>query len=216
MAGAVSGAPYRTASIADLERPDGWSPIRRHFDMQSFGINAWTAHEAGAGIIPDHDEQPSGHEELYLVTAGAATFTVAGERVDVPAGSAIFVADPAVARGAIAAEPETTVVAVGGAPGEVYRPRAWETNADVFALLDEGRNDEARRLLLDALERYDDRATLLYNLACTEAQLGDTDAALEHLEAALSGRPSLAESARADGDLEPIRGDPRYASIVGA
>jgi hypothetical protein len=53
--------------LAELERPDGWSPIRRHVRVRAFGVNAWTAHEANGVVIPDHHEQPSGHEELYLV-----------------------------------------------------------------------------------------------------------------------------------------------------
>jgi tetratricopeptide (TPR) repeat protein len=210
----VSGPAYETARLAELERDDGWSPIRRHFDVQAFGINAWTAREADAPVIPEHDEEPSGHEELYLVTAGHATFTVEGEEVDAPPGTIVFVRDPAATRGAVARDPETTVLAVGGRAGEVYRPRAWELNADATALLDAGKHAEAKRLLTDILDRYDDRGGLLYNLACAEAQLGETDAALEHLAAALNERPSWADDARRDPDLEPIRGDSRFAEIV--
>jgi tetratricopeptide (TPR) repeat protein len=103
---------------------------------------------------------------------------------------------------------------VGGRPGEAFEPGARETNRDVFALLDSGRHEEAKRLLTDALGRYADRSTLLYNLACAEAQLGETDAALDHLRAALAARPALAEYARSDADLEPLRGDARFAEIV--
>ena len=214
----MSERPYRTALIADLERPDGWSPLRRELGVESFGINAWTAHEAGGPVIPEHDEVPSGHEELYLVTAGSATFTVGGEQVDVPLGGAILVPDPAVRRGAVAREPGTTVLAVGGKPGHPYSPRSWEVNAEVFRLLDAGRNAEARELLVGALDRYqdaDDQAVLHYNLACAEALLGNPEEALDHLERAIAGRPSLAEGARGDSDLEPIRGEPRFAELVG-
>jgi tetratricopeptide (TPR) repeat protein len=211
----VTERAFETAQLDDLERPDGWSPIRLHFDVQSFGINAWAAHEADATVIPEHDEQPSGHEELYLVTAGHATFTVEGERVDAPSGTIVFVRDPAVTRGAVAREPGTTVLSVGGKPGEAFRPKSWETNRDVLPLFDSGQHAEAKRLLTDALERYDDRGDLLYNLACAEAQLGETEAALDHLRAALRESPSLAEQAPEDADLEPIRADPRFAEIVG-
>jgi hypothetical protein len=210
----VAHRPYEAASIAGLERPDGWSPVRRALDVQAFGVNAWTAHEAGADVIPDHDERPSGHEELYVVVAGHATFAVAGDEVDAPAGTLVLVRDPAATRGAVAREPGTTVLSVGGRPGAPYRPRAWETNRDVFALLDDGRNAEAKALLLDALDRCEDRGSLLYNLACAEAQLGETDAALEHLRAALGERPAWIESAREDADLAPLRDDPRFAKLV--
>lgn len=183
-------------------------------DVRAFGVNAWTAHEAGSPVIPEHDELPSGHEELYLVVAGAATFTVEGDEVDAPTGTIVFVRDPAARRGAVAREPATTVVTVGAKPGEAYRPRAWETNAEVFALLDAGEYAEARRVLTEALDRYADRGTLLFNLACAEAQLGETDAALEHLRAAIHEAPSLADYAREDAELAPIRDDPRFAAAI--
>lgn len=72
----MAARAYQTATIAGLEGATGWSPIRMRLDVQAFGVNAWTAHEADTPVIPEHDEQPSGHEELYLVVAGRATFTV--------------------------------------------------------------------------------------------------------------------------------------------
>jgi hypothetical protein len=100
----VTERAFETARIDDLERPDGWSPVRLHFDVQAFGINAWTAHEADAAVIPEHDERPSGHEELYLVTSGHAIFTVEGESIDAASGTIVFVRDPAAMRGAVARE----------------------------------------------------------------------------------------------------------------
>jgi tetratricopeptide (TPR) repeat protein len=211
---AVTEKPYETAQLADLEGPSGWSPIRRSLGVQAFGINAWTAHEAHEAIILDHDERSSHHEELYLVTAGRATFTVANEQIDAPAGTIIFVRDPNATRGAEAREPDTIILAVGGKPGEAFRPRAWETNLDVLELFDDGAYAQAKQLLTDALDRYDDRSTVFYNLACAEAQLGETDAALQHLSAAVIERPSLAADAHLDADLAPIRGDPRFAALV--
>lgn len=114
----------------------------------------------------------------------------------------------------MAREPETTVVTVGATPGEAYRPRAWETNEEVFALLDSGEHARAKRVLLEALDRYEDRGSLLFNLACAEAQLGETDAALEHLRGAIHELPSLADYAREDDELAPIRDDPRFADAV--
>src|SRR5205814_8947924 len=137
---------------------------------------------AGAAVISEHDETPSGHEELYLVLEGHATFTVAGEEIDAPAGTLVFVRDPAAKRGAVAREAGTTVLTVGARPGAAYRPRARETNVDVFPMFDEGRFAEAKELLLDSLGRYEDQGTLLYNLACAEAQLGNPEAALDHLK----------------------------------
>ncbi len=206
---------YRTATIADLQREDGWAPIRRELGVQAFGINAFSGREAGAQVIPAHDEKPSGHEELYVVVSGRAIFTVEGSEVDAPAGTIVFVPDHAARRGAVAADANTTVLAVGAAPGVPFVARAWETNAEVLPLFEAGRYDEAKRLLVEALDRYEDRGLLLYNVACAEARLGEADAALEHLAAAVIERPDLADNARADEDLGPIRDDPRFADLVG-
>ncbi|HJW74682.1 MAG TPA: hypothetical protein VJ787_03285 [Thermoleophilia bacterium] len=213
----MSEKTYATARIDELMRQGGWSPIRRHFDVRAFGVNAWTARESGSPVIPEHDEVPSGHEELYLVTAGRATFTVAGERTDAPAGTLVFVRDPAATRGAVAEEPGTTVLAIGGRQGGAYRPRAWEANDEVLPLFDEGEYAEAKNVLMEALAlgTYEDAASLLYNLACAEARLGERDDALEHLHVAIEERPSFAEDARHDDDLAAIRDDPRFSEITG-
>jgi tetratricopeptide (TPR) repeat protein len=207
---------YQTTTLAEIRDETGWSPIRLELGASAFGINAWTAREAGADVISAHDEVPSGHEELYLVTAGRAAFTVDGDEIDAPAGTIVFVTDPAVRRGAVAREPETTVVAVGGKAGESYRPRAWETNAKIFPLFNRGEHAEAKRLLLEALDRYEDRGALYYNLACAEAQLGETDAAFGHLRQGVKERPDLTDLARTDDDLAPLCDDPRFDEILGA
>jgi mannose-6-phosphate isomerase-like protein (cupin superfamily) len=204
---------FRTARLADLERSDGWVTLRQHFDVQAFGINAWTAHEAGGQLIGEHDEVTSGHEEIYLVIAGAATFTVADEDLEAPAGTVIYIRNPTVRRAAAARDPETTVLAVGGTPGKAFKPMAWETNADVIPLFESGDFAGVKRIMNEALDRYQDRAHLLFNLACAEARLGESDAAIEHLSEALDERPGLAELAKKDPDFDPIRDDPRFATL---
>lgn len=206
---------YEIASISDIEDERGWAPIRKHFGVESFGINAWTAREAGGAVIPEHDEVPSGHEEMYVVMSGHASFTVDGDEVDAPQGSVVFVRDPAVKRGATAREAGTTVLTAGAEPGEVYQPRAWEINAQIPALFDQGELEKAKKVLTDALPRYKDKGGILYNIACTEALLGEADEALGHLREALAAQPSYAENARDDPDFESIRSDPRFSELVG-
>jgi tetratricopeptide (TPR) repeat protein len=163
-------------------------------------------------VIAEHNEN-SGHEELYVVVAGHATFTVNGKEIDAPAGTLVFVGDPVAKRAAVAAEAGTTVLVVGGTPGEAFRPRSWEANADILPMFGEGRYEEAKQLLTEALDRFEDeRGILLYNLGCAEARLGEPDAALDHLAEALEDRPDLVENARADEDLASIRNDPRFPS----
>jgi tetratricopeptide (TPR) repeat protein len=210
----MTGKRYETASLAEIEDSRGWSPIRKRFGVESFGINAWTTHEADGRIIPDHDEVPSGHEELYLVVSGHAVFAVDGEEIDAPQGTILVVRDPAATRGARAREAGTTVLVVGAEPGAVYQPRAWEINAQIPAMFDQGDHEKAKKVLTEALPHYKDKSGILYNIACAEALLGETDEAVGHLREALEARPEFAESAREDPDFELIRSDPRFAELV--
>ena len=207
---------FETAQIDDLTRDGGWAPLRRHFGVTAFGINAWTAAEVGGTLVGEHDETRSGHEELYVVLTGRATFTVAGETLEAVPGTVVFVRDPATKRTAVADEAGTTILSVGGAPGEAYRLRAWEPNLEIFPLFGRGEVAEAKRRLEEELGRYEGNEVLIYNLACAEARLGETDAAFEHLREAVAERESFAELARGDEDLASLRGDARFEEIVGA
>jgi len=201
---------FETATITDLALPDGWSPIRRGLGIEAFGVNAWRANEAGAVVIQEHDES-SGHEELYVVVSGHVTFTVDGNEIDGQEGTLVVVRDPTAKRAAVAVEPGSTVLAVGAKPGEAFRPMAWEVNAEVLPLFGEGRYEEAKARLVEALGQHEvDCGILFYNLACAEARLGETEQALEHLAAAFEERPDLRETARSDDDLASIRDDPRF------
>lgn len=206
---------FKTVDIGAIKRPSGWSPIRRELDVRSFGINAWSGDE-GTTLVGEHDEENSGQEELYIVLQGAARFTIDGEDLDAAPGTVVFVGDPASKRKAVAAAGGTTVLSIGGKPGEAFEPRVWEVNAEVFALFADGEIEEAKRMVTDALTRFEDRTALTYNLACCEARLGDTEPAIAHLAEALEQRPSLADLAREDSDLDAIRDDPRFAELVGA
>ena len=67
---------YAVAHLDEIEEiSDGRCPsrpIRHHFGITSFGVNAWTGREAGDRIINEHDEgEDDGEEELYFVHRGA-------------------------------------------------------------------------------------------------------------------------------------------------
>ena len=201
---------YAVATIDTLEREDGWAPIRRFFGIRGFGVNAWTGREPGDTIIPEHNEN-TGHEELYVVTSGVAVFTVAGERIAAPAGTMVHVSDPVTMRGAVAEKAPATILTVGAAPGRPFTPGAWETNLDFLPLFDRADYEGVKAVLEPALTEYpEDRGTLLFNLACAEARLGHTDAALTRLEASIAADPRFAAYARDDEDLASIRDDPRF------
>ena len=107
-----------------------WRPIRRTLDVGAFGINAYVAPKVGDDVVEEHTEESLGHEEVYVVLAGRATFTLDEETLDAPAGTVVFVHEPTVRRHARAAEPGTSVLAVGGPRGGAYEPSPWE---DFFA-----------------------------------------------------------------------------------
>jgi tetratricopeptide (TPR) repeat protein len=205
----VSERAWETARLEELEAIGGWLPLRRHFGIGAFGINAWTG-EPGEAPIAEHDEADSGHEELYVVVRGRATFTVDGEEIDAPAGTVVFVADPTLRRKGVLEEPDTLILTLGATPGQAFEPLGWELNSSVLPLFGTGEYAEAKRLLLEGIERWPRAAGLLYNLACAESRLGETDTAFEHLREAAEIEPSFWEYARDDEDLEAVRADPRF------
>jgi tetratricopeptide (TPR) repeat protein len=206
----VSGRRYRVTHLDEFERVGGWIPIRRALGIEAFGVNAWKQPEDGGEIIGRHDEEITGHEELYLVLEGHATFTVGEEAIDAPRGTLLFVRDPALKRGAAARDAETTILSVGAKPGEPYAPQAWEENSEIIPLFASGEYAEAKRRLEEALKRHPDAPGLIYNLACAESRLGEAEAALEHLNRAIELWPRFREVAGGDPDFDAIRADPRF------
>jgi hypothetical protein len=121
---------YRTAILDEIaaEQWPYWAPIRHHFGITTFGINAWRGGEPGANVITEHDEAESGEPELYYVVSGGARFTIAGEQVDAPAGTFVWVSDAGASRTAVATEPGTLVLSISGAaPGRTFEPSGWDT-----------------------------------------------------------------------------------------
>jgi hypothetical protein len=127
------------AQLDDLDRielPDGfvWRPVRRHFGIRAFGVNAYTAREVGGPVVEEHSESQLGHEEIYLVLRGRALFTVDGNEHELAAGQLVFVRDPLLKRGATALDAETAVLALGGKPGEPRRSARRATRASRASL----------------------------------------------------------------------------------
>ena len=63
-----------TANVNDLALRLGggpsWAMVRTHFDIQSFGVNAYIAEEPGIRIIDEHDELvPFGGEQAHKAFA---------------------------------------------------------------------------------------------------------------------------------------------------
>jgi tetratricopeptide (TPR) repeat protein len=214
----VSG---RITRIEELERypiegQDGltWRPVRRHFDIQAFGVNAYTADEAGQRVVEEHREE-GGHEELYVVVSGRATFMVDDEEHDAPAGTLVH-CPPGTPRGAVAAEAGTTVLGIGAKPGEVFKPSGWEWTFAGMSLLSQGQEDAARREFEAGLAAYPGAWQGYYNLACVEAKLGNRKPALEQLRrAAEIDQAAVSKFAPEDGDFASLMDDPEFLAITG-
>jgi tetratricopeptide (TPR) repeat protein len=200
--------------ISDGREPS--RPVRAHFGITSFGVNAWTGREAGDRLINEHDEAEEfgGQEELYLVHAGRATFELDGKRVDAPAGTLVFV-PRGIKRTALAEEPGTTLIAVGGAPGEAYEPEGYEFWAPIGALYQAGEYAEAADRGRELLEAHPEFPLLIYNVACCESLAGRKADALEHLRLAIERSERLRRFAEGDSDFDPIRDDPAFKELMG-
>jgi tetratricopeptide (TPR) repeat protein len=209
---------WRTATLDEIEPRERWLPIRDHLGITAFGINAWMGREACDWVIPEHSEEPTGHEELYLVLEGRARFTVDGEEVEAPAGTLVFVPDPEGRRGATALDPGTLVLSIGNKPGEAYSvqqwEQSWEYNQPAMQLYRQARYAEAADVLRKGVAAMPDNANLHYNLACFAALSGSTDEAFDHLRRSIELAPAFREAASADSDFDPIRHDPRFAKML--
>jgi tetratricopeptide (TPR) repeat protein len=216
----VTAKAFDVVSLDRIEpgpEHDGRVPlnIRRHFGLEGFGVRANRA--VGDGhVVGEHDEVglgATGEEELYLVLNGTATFNVGGERVEAPAGTFVFVRDPAAKRSAVAKEEGTTVLAIGGTPGEPYRISAGEAMHDMWEPYQAGDYEAALETLQPVLAERPE-ALVYFNVACVEARLGRTDDAIRHLERAIEDDHRIKENLRTDEDLDSLREDPRFQALT--
>jgi len=213
---------FRVASLSELELPataatPRWATVRHALGISAFGVNAWIGQDAGQQVIVEHDEvgpRSERHEELYVVIGGHATFTVDGEELDAPAGTFVFVKDPAVKRKAVGNEPETTILAIGATPRKAFTPSEWERSAPALRYFATGEYDKAFELLSKAHAEFPDDAALLFNLACSESLLGRTDDAIQHLSQSIATDERFRELAQKDSDFDAICDDPRFAALV--
>lgn len=193
-------------------------PVRHHLGITTFGVNAMSARADGDRLINEHEHdeaEPESSEELYVVTAGHATFEVGGESVDAPTGTLVRV-DAGIKRTAFAKTAGTTVLCIGGAaPGKPYEVSGWELFAPLFPLFESGDYEEGADRAQALIASDPPYGYVYFNTACFESRAGRTDAAIAHLRRAVELAPSLKELARNDEDLAALRGHAAFAEIIG-
>jgi glyoxylate utilization-related uncharacterized protein len=124
--------PDESWQIADVNEippvkadwPDTWKSVRHHFGIAAFGVNAATK-DAGNVLIPEHDETASGQQELYFVHVGEVKATLDGEEIVLPAGSFVH-CEPGAKRKFESTASPTTLLVIGGTPGQAYEIGPWE------------------------------------------------------------------------------------------
>jgi tetratricopeptide (TPR) repeat protein len=221
---ATTTETYRVLALDDSFEPirggvDGdraYAPLRRKLDIGAFGTYAIRAAE-GKDLVRERTATgpgSDGHEELYVVLDGHARFVVQGEEIDAPAGTAVFVRDVDATRSAVAVDGETTVLLVGGRRGEAWRLTPGESMYEFWPLYEAKDYEGALSVVEQTLAEYPGNALAHYNIACMSSLLGRSDAALEHLRAALDAHPPYAENAREDDDFVPLRDDSRFQALV--
>ena len=214
----MSGSAHISDLTFKFPNNQSWAMVRRHFDIQSFGVNAYIADEAGVEVIGEHDElgeNAGKHEELYFVSVGHATFTVNGDEIDAPTGTFVFVRDLAAKRKAIAKEAGTTIVIVGGKPGEAFTPSPWERTSEGLVHFANKDYEKAAEVYESFLAETPGNAGFLYNLACAESLLGRKEKALQHLRESVETDAVYKKNALEDPDFDAIRDDPEFSVITG-
>ena len=123
---------YTVAKLDEIDEiTDGrcpWRPVRHHFGITSFGVNAFTGQQRRR---PDHQRarrggraRPAGGALPRPPGAARGSSSTASASTRRPARSSSSAPD--VKRTAFAEEPGTTLVAIGGTPGKAYEPHGWE------------------------------------------------------------------------------------------
>jgi len=206
--------PKTHAHLDDIERRGRSIPVREHFGISAFGVNAFTPNEEGT-LINDHDEAGSGQEELYVVLDGSATFEVDGETFEALAGTFVAVRPESRRK----ATGTGTVLALGGKPGEAYQAldwgEAWPFHEESLTAYREQRYADAVDAVRRGLEHSPDQPGLNFNYACFSSLAGEIDdRTFNHLRRSVELFPPFREQARTDEDLAAVRDDPRFEEAL--
>jgi len=203
------GTGWKAIALDDMEAVPWrgtelvWRPVRGALGTRIVGMGGYTADRAGQVVIEGHTESEDGmgHEEVYVVLRGRATFTLDETEVDAPAGTFLLVDDPGVYRRAVAAEPGTAVLALGGPPTFSPSDSEWIERARPYL-----RSDPARAIAIleDLRAVKPDGPVAEVAAAFLALARGDGSGAHDTLALLLERRPDLRPVLADDADLEPL------------
>jgi hypothetical protein len=120
---------------------------------------------------------------------------------------------PTVTRKATATEDDTTILVVGGTPGQAYEP-APEEAGEAFAAYNAGDYETALAKQLVVVEKRPNDPVAIFNVGCFAARAGHADQAIDALERAVEINERIKELVATDEDLDSIREDPRFAKLT--
>jgi hypothetical protein len=124
-------ADYTAKSIDEMEAAygGGFVKARAELGVTAFGMQVIQL-PPNYTDYPEHDHVESGQEEVFLAIGGSGWIDVEGERVDLDTKTLVRVG-PESKRKVHAGPDGLRMLALGGAPGEVYKivPRTELSNA---------------------------------------------------------------------------------------
>jgi len=119
----------KLTEIEPYQGPSAIPGIRFRPVRQALGVTAWGMNvlelDPGCEAYPEHDHHPAtkdGQEEVYLVLEGSVVLRAEGRDRTLVRGDLVRV-PPEVTRKFVTLTEGVTLLALGGTPGQAYRPR---------------------------------------------------------------------------------------------
>ena len=192
----------REMETVELRAGLTWHPIRPLLGVRAIGVSAYSAREAGQPVVEPHVESTEGrgHEELYMVITGAVRFTVGGDEVNAGVGTLVLV-QPGTHRAAVATEPDTLVLAVGGPP--TFEPAGSEW-LELARPHFESDPERAEALLERGIEEIPNSAAIPFGRALLAAANGRIEEAVSALREAIARDPRLRAEVENERLLAPL------------
>jgi hypothetical protein len=214
-------AEYKVSTLDDLDyfayKETLTGRVRHELGISAFGVNSWLGPNIGDRVIPEHAEDQEGdQDELYVVVRGRARFEIAGDTVDAPPGTLVYIPAGPTVRTAFAEEPGTMVLAIGATAGKPFEVHGWEFWGPVHDLYAAGDYEGVVAKGRETIEANPQYGMPLYNLACCEVLAGrPAEDAIRHLRMAIDAAPMFRDLARTDSDFDTIREESAFRELVG-